>query len=109
MVAERNKNNPKNISWLQYDILHYLSIETGKLPSEISIALGISRIKLSKALKELKSIGYITQRPNEKDGRELFTSLTSAGKQLLENLNLGHQSTYEDIYSPTLLLKSFIK
>ncbi|EFQ11960.1 transcriptional regulator, MarR family [Enterococcus faecalis TX0102] len=95
LVAERNKNNPKNISWLQYDILHDLSIEAERLPSEISIVLGISRTKLSKALKELKLMGYIIQKPNEKDGRELLTSLTNTGKQLLENLNLGHQHLSE--------------
>lgn len=91
LVAERNLNNPKNISWLQYDILHHLSIEKEQLPSEISIALGISRTKLSKALKELKLMGYITQKPNEKDGRELLTSLTKAGEQLMENLTIGNQ------------------
>lgn len=95
LVAERNLNNPKNISWLQYDILHHLSIEKEQLPSEISIVLGISRTKLSKALKELKLMGYIKQNPNEKDGRELFTSLTKTGEQLLKNLSLGHQHLSE--------------
>ncbi len=91
LVAERNLNNPNNISWIQYDILHNLSIEKKQLPSEISIILGISRTKLSKVLKELKLMNYITQKPNEKDGRELLTSLTDTGEQLLENLTIGHQ------------------
>lgn len=91
LVAERNMKNPRKISWLQYDILHYLSIEKEQLPSEISIILGISRTKLSKALKELKLMGYITQKSNEKDGRELLTSLSDIGNQLLQNINLGHQ------------------
>ncbi|MEF9937639.1 MAG: MarR family transcriptional regulator [Carnobacterium sp.] len=91
LVAERNMKNPQNISWLQYDILHHLSLKEEQLPSEISIALGISRTKLSKALKELKLTGYIIQKPSEKDGRELITSLSDSGKQFLQTINLGHQ------------------
>lgn len=43
LVAERSRNNPQNINWLQYDILNLLHKETVMLPSEISVLLGISR------------------------------------------------------------------
>ncbi|MFC6651936.1 hypothetical protein [Paenibacillus rhizoplanae] len=66
LVAERNRVNPKEISWLQYDILHLLSQQKWQLPSEMSTTLGISRTKLSKALKVLKLMGYISQKPSGK-------------------------------------------
>ncbi|CAH2715866.1 hypothetical protein BACCIP111895_03050 [Neobacillus rhizosphaerae] len=90
LVAERNRVNLKEISWLQYDILHLLSQQEWQLPSEMNTSLGISRTKLSKALKELKLLGYIEQKPSKKDGRELLTLLTDDGHELLAGIEIGH-------------------
>jgi MarR family transcriptional repressor of emrRAB len=90
LVAERARVNPQTISWLQYDILNILNSESELLPSKISILLGINRTKLSKALKELKRMNYIKQKPSEKDGRELLTSLTKDGRHLLAQIDNGH-------------------
>src|SRR5689334_12229912 len=95
LVAERNRVNPKEISWLQYDILHLLSQQGWSLPSEISASLGISRTKLSKALKELKRISYIKQEPSEKDGRELRTLITDDGYNMLDDIEIGHNHLSE--------------
>ncbi|HHZ9432239.1 TPA: MarR family winged helix-turn-helix transcriptional regulator [Enterococcus faecalis] len=103
MVAERNSVNPKNISWLQYDILSQIKKLEKILPSDLSIILGISRTKLSKALKGLKSKGYIAQFPNKLDGRELYTTLTDAGNKLLEDIAKKHTSIFE------IASKSFTK
>lgn len=73
------------------------------LPSDLSIILGISRTKLSKALKGLKSKGYIAQFPNKLDGRELYTTLTDAGNKLLEYIAKKHTSIFE------IASKSFTK
>lgn len=95
MVAERNIVNPKEITWLQYDILYQVDKEGESLPSDLSIILGVSRTKLSKALKGLKSMGYIEQFPNKSDGRELYTSLTDIGKSLLNGISERHISLYK--------------
>lgn len=94
LVAERALVNPKNITWLQYDILLQLSKEKEILPSTLSTLLGIPRTKLSKALKELKSSGYIQQSPNPADGRELTTSMTQDGINLLTNITTKHTALY---------------
>lgn len=103
MVAERNSVNPQNISWLQYDILSQIKKLEKILPSDLSITLGISRTKLSKALKGLKSKGYIAQFPNKLDGRELYTTLTDAGNKLLKDIAKKHTSIFE------IASKSFTK
>lgn len=95
LVAERALVNPLDISWLQYDILLQLDRVHRILPSELSIIMGISRTKLSKALKSLRVMGYIRQTPSESDGRELHTSITDSGKRLLEDISLQHTSLYE--------------
>ncbi|MGE8001169.1 MarR family winged helix-turn-helix transcriptional regulator [Lysinibacillus sp. NPDC093190] len=95
LVAERNKVNLQNISWIQYDILHLLSEEERLLPSQISTILGISRTKLSKSLRDLKQLSYLEQKPNVQDGRELITMLTADGKALIKNIETGHDKLYE--------------
>lgn len=103
MVYERNLVNPKEITWLQYDILYQIETEKEILPSSLSLILGVSRTKLSKALKELKTMGYIEQRPNKFDGRELYTFLTDSGKDLLLNISQKHTDLYQ------MASKSFTK
>lgn len=94
LVAERNRRNPQNISWLQYDILRLLKSEKEIVPSKINLLLGVSRTKLSKVLKELKLMNYIQQKPSERDGRELLTILTESGRQLLEDIDKGHHQLH---------------
>lgn len=95
MVAERNLVNPKEITWLQYDILYQVEKQGEVLPSDLSLILGVSRTKLSKALKNLKQMEYIEQFPNKSDGRELYTSLTDSGEELLERISENHISIYK--------------
>lgn len=95
LVAERSLMNPLDISWLQYDVLLQLDREHEMLPSELSLVMGISRTKLSKALKSLKVMGYVRQTPSKSDGRELRTSITESGRRLLEDISLQHTSLYE--------------
>ena len=95
LVAERSLVNPLDISWLQYDVLLQLDREHEMLPSELSLVMGISRTKLSKALKSLKVMGYVRQTPSKSGGRELRTSITESGRRLLEDISLQHTSLYE--------------
>ncbi|MES7188613.1 MarR family transcriptional regulator [Cutibacterium acnes] len=95
LVAECSLVNPLDISWLQYDVLLQLDREHEMLPSELSLVMGISRTKLSKALKSLKVMGYVRQTPSKSDGRELRTSITESGRRLLEDISLQHTSLYE--------------
>jgi MarR family transcriptional repressor of emrRAB len=95
MVAERTLANPKEISWLQYDILIQLEKHEKILPSNLSLLLGVSRTKLSKALKDLKALGYIQQSPSLSDGRALYTTITSDGETLLATISDRHNLLYQ--------------
>lgn len=90
LVAERNQVNPEEISWLQYDILSKLSQNDHMLPSDLSIALGISRVKLAKSLKKLKQQNYIVQNRSDNDGRALLTKISDQGLTLLQKIHIGH-------------------
>ena len=95
LVAERTLVNPQEISWLQYDILLQLAKVDDLLPSRLSVILGVSRVKLSKVLKGLKSAGYVVQSPSSLDGRELCTSITDSGRGLLADISAKHVSLHQ--------------
>lgn len=94
LVAERNGVNPKELSWLQYDILTVLNTKGIKYPSELSEYLKISRSKTSKALKTLKEINYVKQETSSLDGRGLITGITSNGKDFLKEVENGHHHLF---------------
>lgn len=92
LVAERNRVNPENISWFQYDLLELLYRTKGECPAELSDKLGASRSKVSKALKKLKEINYIRQEKQyDSDAREYMTRLTDDGFEFLKNMKKGHE------------------
>lgn len=94
-VAERNRVNPGNITWQQFDILTVL--RTGSfMPSQIGQRLGMSRSKVSKNLSTLHDLGYIRQTPDVRDRRELETSLTQAGRDMLSIIDEQHKTLEED-------------
>lgn len=99
MVAERTLASPKDISWLQYDILIQVEKQEKVLPSNLSVILGVSRTKLSKALKNLKALGYIEQSPSLSDGRELYTSITSEGEKLITAISRRHSLLYQTAFN----------
>ena len=94
-VAERNRVNPGNITWQQFDILTVL--RTGAfMPSQIGQRLGMSRSKISKNLSTLRDLGYIRQTPAARDRRELETSLTQDGQDMLDIIDQQHKTLEED-------------
>ncbi len=94
-VAERNRVNPGNITWQQFDILTVL--RTGaSTPSQIGQRLGMSRSKVSKNLSTLRDLGYIRQVPDAHDRRELETNLTQDGRDMLDIIDQQHKTLEED-------------
>lgn len=95
LVAERNLVNPEAVSWLQYDILSLLRIKA-YLPKELSKHLGISKSKLSKNLAVLHTLGYISQKPDLLDRREMITDLTEKGQKFLTETDNKHNELLVD-------------
>ncbi len=92
LVAERNLINPDALSWLQYDILFTLSQHSALRPAQLSLILGVSKVKLAKSLKALKQLNYISQTRDSQDARALPTLLTEKGRRLLNNIHNTHHN-----------------
>lgn len=103
LVAERNRVNPAEISWLQYDILVTLSRTEHIYPSELCTLLGISRVKLAKSFKKLKQHHYIVQNRSDSDGRALLTKISDDGLAFLQRIDIGHEHLAQlvnEIFNP---------
>lgn len=84
LVARRAAANPEGVTWAQYDVLETLHLHGPMQPSQIGVALGISRPSISKLLRVLKELDLIRQTPDPHDGRVQRTTLTPTGERFLE-------------------------
>ncbi|AYY81402.1 MULTISPECIES: MarR family winged helix-turn-helix transcriptional regulator [Proteus] len=97
LVAQRTRYTPEPVTWGQYDILELLRLRGDLTPSQLSNSLAISRQNLSKFMRGLKALGFITQYRSEKDKREFITQLTDEGLAFLERAALGRKQNAKKI------------
>lgn len=91
LIARRLSFTPEQVTWGQYDVLEILRLKGDQTPSQLSQALGISRQNLSKFLRTLKSLEFISQYKSEQDKRELVTHLTHKGYDFLQRAAAGRK------------------
>lgn len=66
-------------------VVIYLSQHDNAHPSEISAELNMSRPNVTATLKGLEQSGYISRKLNPNNRREIYVSLTPAGRQYFQN------------------------
>ncbi len=91
LVAKRLMFTPEQVTWGQYDVLEILRLRGDQTPSQLSQGLGISRQNLSKFLRVLKTLGFVSQYQSEHDKRELITHLTGKGHDFLQRAATGRK------------------
>ncbi|MFJ9692595.1 MarR family winged helix-turn-helix transcriptional regulator [Kitasatospora sp. NPDC101183] len=79
LVARRSRTDPEGLTWQQYDALELLRLRGAMTPSQLGERLGVSRQTTSKALRVLKDLHLVGQRPAGPDRREVDTYLTPEG------------------------------
>lgn len=90
LVARRAYYTPEKVSWGQYDILELLRLNGPSTPSSLSESLGISRTGISKSLRVLKDLGFVTQDQDNIDRREQRTIISESGRDFLSRAATGH-------------------
>ncbi|MEH0876603.1 helix-turn-helix domain-containing protein [Pectobacterium cacticida] len=90
LVARRAYYTPEKVSWLQYDILDMLRLNGPMTPSVMSECLGVTRTSMSKSLRMLKDLSFITQDQDGVDRREQRTTISASGKDFLSRATTGH-------------------
>ena len=84
------------ISFSEYRLLRMLgnSRTVGYPRINLAQAVGLTPSAVTRALKPLEKLGYVTNQRNERDARQSLALITPGGIQLLENA----QSLLDDLF-----------
>jgi len=82
-------SNVKGISFTEYSLLEQLSDFHNGSATRVDLARAVylSPSAVTRALKPLEKIGYVTTKKGERDARQSVATLTAAGKELLDDAN----------------------
>jgi len=92
------------ISFSEYRLLRTLSAAgtKGQPRIEVASAVGLTPSAITRALKPLEKLGYVTTSRNERDARQSLAVITRNGKQLLTNAQQTVQGVLMDLPFNTL-------
>lgn len=82
-------SNVKGISFTEYSLLEQLSDFHNGAATRVDLARAVhlSPSAVTRALKPLEKIGYVSTKKGERDARQSVATLTPAGKELLNDAN----------------------
>lgn len=82
---DRALSNTRGISFSEYRLLRSLSsLHAGTaMRVELADAVGLTPSAVTRALRPLEKLGYVTSRKSERDARRSLVTLTSPGIDLL--------------------------
>lgn len=84
---DRALSGTRGISFSEYRLLKALSSSerAGFARIDLAAAVGLTPSAVTRALKPLEKIGYVTTLRNERDARQSLASITPAGTALLQD------------------------
>jgi len=84
---DRSLSFVRGVSFSEYRLLRSLSQAHGHALTRVDLAerLGLTASAVSRALKPLEKIGFVTTVKSERDARQALASLTSAGLELVND------------------------
>lgn len=82
-------SNVKGVSFTEYYLLEQLNdLHNGAATRvDLARAVNLTPSAVTRALKPLEKIGYVTTQKGERDARQSLATLTSAGEELLRDAN----------------------
>ncbi len=84
---DRALSNIRGISFSEYRLLRALAhTYTAGVPRiELANAVGLTASAVTRALKPLEKLGYVTTEKSERDARQSRAVITTAGRELLDD------------------------
>lgn len=82
-------SNVKGVSFTEYYLLEQLKdLHNGAATRvDLARAVNLTPSAVTRALKPLEKIGYVTTQKGERDARQSLATLTAAGEELLKDAN----------------------
>lgn len=84
---DRSLSCTKGVSFTEYQLLHELQSQYGGSAMRVDLAeaVRLTPSAITRALKPLEKIGYVTTIKSDRDARKSIATLTDAGKELLDD------------------------
>lgn len=101
---DRALSNTKGISFSEYRLLKALSHANpcGYPRIDLANEVGLTASAVTRALKPLEKIGYVTTERSERDARQSLAVITPAGREMLDDAQGILQDTLGDLPINTL-------
>ena len=96
---DRALSNTRGISFSEYRLLRTLSTAgTGGFPRiDLANSVGLSASAVTRALKPLEKLGYVTSQKSDRDARQSRAVITPGGLELLHDALQVLQDTFRDL------------
>ena len=84
---DRRLSDLRGISFSEYQLIRQLAASPNGASARVDLAeaVGLTASAVTRALKPLERIGYVTTERSERDARRALATLTPAGHELLAN------------------------
>lgn len=95
----KQASNPDSLSVAEANVISLLTTQKAMYPSEIGSQLNLSSQFLSQILKRLEGLGYLTRTASPDDKRKTLVSLTTRGKQIVQDSRESREEWLAEVIS----------
>jgi DNA-binding MarR family transcriptional regulator len=87
---DRILSHTRGISFSEYQLVRELALTHGGAAARVDLAasVGLTPSAVTRALKPLEKLGYVTTERSDRDSRRAIAQLTPAGRELLADAEL---------------------
>lgn len=84
---DRRLSNLRGVSFSEYQLIRQLAASPAGAASRVELAdaVGLTPSAVTRAIKPLEKMGYVTTERSERDARRAMATLTPAGHELLDD------------------------
>lgn len=96
---DRKLNHTRGISFSEYQLVRHLAAAPGAAAARVDLAeaIGLTPSAVTRALKPLEKMGYVTTERSERDARRALARLTPAGHELLADAEVAVDDGIESL------------
>lgn len=98
-ALDRRLSSLRGISFSEYQLVRELAASPGGAAARVDLAtaVGLTPSAVTRALKPLEKLGYVTTERSERDARRALATLTPAGVELLADAESAVDDSVEAI------------
>ncbi len=98
-TLDRRLSNLRGISFSEYQLIRHLAAAPGAAAARVDLAdaIGLTPSAVTRAIKPLEKLGYVSTERSERDARRALATLTPAGHELLADAEAAMDDSVDGI------------